>query len=84
MLLKQIRLEIQKELHVEHPMLEHGDSCQPMYQIMVMKILKEAKEVNSAARGRQDSRAKGPQLEVVGRVLKKYLDLQERLARAAT
>jgi hypothetical protein len=31
MLLKQIRLEIRKELHVEHPMLEHGDSCQPMY-----------------------------------------------------
>jgi hypothetical protein len=84
MLLNQIRLEIQRSLQIEHPLLVHSDSTQPMYAIMVMKILREANEMAGTGRQGRDSPPQSPQLEVVGSVLKKYLDIRMRVSSVAS
>ncbi len=72
MLLKQIHARIGKKLNIVHPLLNHSESTQPMYAIMVFKILKEANEIQGAGRQGRDPLSQSPQLEIAGNVLNRF------------
>lgn len=80
-LLKKTRADIKSQLKIEHQdlILEPGDSIKPTYPLMVLKILGEAKEVQGVARQRAEAVRQSPQIEVVAKVLKNYLDTRVRV-----
>jgi hypothetical protein len=76
MLIKTLRLDIRRTLGIEHPVYPTEDSIQPFYPQMVLEILKEARDVQSVTRSRQEALPQSPQMEAMARVLKGYLDVR--------
>jgi hypothetical protein len=84
MIIKSIRMQIKRDLSVDHPLYPEEDSVQLYNPQMVLKIMKEARDVHNVTRSRQETLPQSPQMEVVARILKGYLDVREHVAAATS
>jgi len=81
MLMKKFRLDIKMTLKIEHSIMGlNGDSLQPLYPQITMKILKKERDVQSVGWQINDPIPQSLQLEVVTQILKKYLDFKALVA----
>lgn len=77
-ILHSFRLEVKRTLGIDHPLRHCDETIQINNPEMVLKILKEARDVQNVSQSRQELLCQSPQMEVVARILKGYLDVRER------
>jgi hypothetical protein len=82
MLLKNIRLEILRELKINHKLLPTDSIIQPYSPYMVMAILTEAKNAEGPRHRKNDLPSWSPKMAVVAKVLKKYISVKDAIQAA--
>lgn len=81
MLLKTLRSECLSQLDIEYKETNHEDTNEPVYLVMLLQILAETsdfqyfkEQIMRAGAGEDPELPEGPQLELAGEIVQKFLD----------
>ncbi|TVY81856.1 hypothetical protein LSUE1_G002898 [Lachnellula suecica] len=79
-IIKTLRLDIYKTLGIKHQIYHEEGLIQCYFPMMVLHILKEGGDLQNVTRSRQEALPQSQQMEVVAKVLKRYLEIKKHVA----